>query len=229
MNVLFKETFLGKNVFMKRIIKTLIIIILIAAVAAGILFVVRTILPGRWKSDGSTDIEPVQADITDDELKEYVCVILNAIKERDYGAVASVVHPEYGVIFSPYATVSLSTDRCFTNGQVSGFAEDTKKYIWGVYDGSGEPIEMTPAEYFDQFVFDVDFTKCVNFGIDEILRTGNSLENVEEVFSNARYVDCYMPDPKGESEPDWNSLRLVFEEYDGCLMLTAVIHNEYTI
>ncbi len=221
---------LGKNGTMRRTLKTLLITIITAIVILGIVWAIMSLLSGGWVRKHITErITPVQADVSDEELTDYVKDILAVIRDRDYERLSTVVHPEYGVIFSPYATVTLSTDKCFTDTQVAGFADNNKKYIWGIFDGSGEPIEMTPAEYFDRFVYDTDFINCSNFGIDEVLREGNSLENIDEVFSNARYVDCYMPDPKGETEPEWRSLRLVFEEYNGGLWLTAIVHSEYTI
>lgn len=222
---------LGKNGTMRKTLKTLMIIIITAIVVLGIVWAVMSIISGRWavKTRVSGGITPAAADVTEEGLTDYVKEILAAIKDRDYGRLSTVVHPEYGVIFSPYATVTLGTDKCFTDKQVAGFAYNSKKYIWGIYDGSGEPIEMTPAEYFNRFVYDADFVNCSSFGIDRVLRVGNSLENIDEVFSNARYVDCYMPDPRGETEPEWSSLRLVFEEYDGGLWLTAIVHSEYTI
>lgn len=217
---------------MKKLLKPLTIILLTAALVLGITLAAISLLDGKLKlAQGRKPdvIVAVDSSVSDEELTNYVKLIIKAIKERDYAAIASVVHPDYGVIFSPYATINLTTDRCFTKAQVAAFNSDVKEYIWGIYDGSGEPIEMTPASYFNEFVFDTDFTKCSNYGVDEILRSGNSLENVEEVFTDARYVDCYMPDPKGEGEPNWRSLRLVFEDYKGELLLTAVIHSENTI
>ena len=219
-----------KNGAMKRTFKTILVVLITAVVVLGIVWAVMSLATGKWgMRHKSGAIAPVQADVSDDELTDYVKDILKAIKDRDYEKLSTVVHPEYGVIFTPYATITLDTDKCFTDKQVADFADNTKKYIWGIYDGSGEPIEMTPAEYFDRFVYDADFLNSSSFGIDEVLRVGNSLENIDEVFADARYVDCYIPDPKGETEPEWKSLRLVFEEYNGQLWLTAIVHSEYTI
>ena len=74
---------------------------------------------------------------------------------------------------------------------------------------------------------DVDFTQSRDYSIDEVYRSGNALENVKEVFPNARFVDFYIP---GEDmDINWRSLKLVFESHDGKLYLTAVIHGENTI
>lgn len=215
---------------MKKLLRTILAVVIALVLIAGIFLVIRLLQnpkPGEFRVKRSdTVIEAVNADADDDEIVEYAREILFAMANKDYVALASVAHADYGVIFSPYATVDLATG-CFTASQIAGFDSDNTKYIWGVYDGSGEPIEMTPAEYFEGFVFDTDFTKCENFGVDEILRAGNSLENITEVFPDCRFVDCYMPN--AESDESWASLRLVFEEQNGKLMLSAVVHSENTI
>ena len=217
---------------MSKSLKTILTAVLIAVIALSVVFAALSIITGRSPFNKGTsrgDVVPVKSDVTDEELISYARELINVIKKGDYRSVAEVVHPEYGVIFSPYATVNLSVDRCFTKDQVAEFAHDNKTYIWGVYDGSGEPIELTPEKYFARFVFDVDFSACETFGVDEVIRTGNSLENIDDIFPTARYVDCFMPDPADPDGWDWRSLRFVFEEYDGTLFLTAIIHSENTM
>lgn len=211
---------------MKKLLKIAIILIICAVIFAGAAFIIRAVDP---KTADSGTTEPIAANADDESLISYTREILGILSARDYTSLSRIAHPERGIVFVPYATVNLASDCCFTPSQIANFAFDNSKYIWGVYDGSGEPVELTPSEYFNEFVFDVDFTKCNNFGINEILRTGNSLENIEEAFPGCVYVDCYMPDPAEEGGPNWQSLRLVFEEYDGKLMLSAIVHNEFTV
>lgn len=155
---------------------------------------------------------------------------LKAIKDGDYAALAGTVHPEYGVVFSPYATISLSSNKCFTKSQVANFAADANTYVWGVYDGSGDPIELTPAEYFARFVHNKEFARAPLIGVNYIVKSGNALENITEVFPGVRFVDFYLPgDDKSADGHDWNSLRLGFEEYAGALRLTVILHSEWTV
>jgi hypothetical protein len=121
------------------------------------------------------------------------------------------------------------TNKCFTAAQVENFPQDGNKYVWGLFDGSGEPIEMTPVEYFARFVMDKDFTQAEQLGIDKIIRSGNALENIDEVFPNARYVDFHFEGSPENTGLDWGSLRLGFEDYKGELRLTIILHSEWTI
>jgi hypothetical protein len=168
--------------------------------------------------------------IHNSELIEKAYAVLDDIKNGDYGALARSVHPEYGVIFSPYATISLSSNKCFTSNQVADFETDANAYVWGVYDGSGDPIEMTPAEYFARFVYNKDFSRAPAIGVNYVVRSGNALENITEVFPDVRFVEFHSPgDDKNPDSHSWNSLRLGFEEYAGALRLTVILHSEWTV
>lgn len=182
------------------------------------------------KTNGQNQMIAIKADASNAELTDYAFSILQDIKAGDYEALARSVHPEFGVVFSPYATINLTTNKCFTASQVEGFSQDKNKYVWGKYDGKGDPIELTPTEYFKVFVFDKDYTQASEIGIDTIVKSGNSLENIEELFPKARFVDFYIPGADSESDGlDWSSIRLGFEEYRGELKLTVVLHSMWTI
>ena len=156
--------------------------------------------------------------------------VLRHIRDDDFIAFSRVVHPEFGVVFSPSATINLSTDRRFNSDQVATLNTDTVTYVWGVYNGSGEPIELTPPEYFNEFVPASRHLDSPIVGINHIIRSGNALENIKDVFPDVRFVDFHVPGGGGEmsEEFDWSSLRLGFEEYDGSLWLTVIVHSTWT-
>lgn len=164
------------------------------------------------------------------ELTSLAYKVLAYIKDGDYEMLAETVHPEYGVVFSPCATVTLLTNRYFRPEQIAAFGDDMNAYVWGVRNGSGEPIEMTPADYFANYVFDKDYSAANIIGVDHVVRSGNALENIMDIFPGVRFVDFYVPG--SERDPSdvltWSSLRLGFEEYEGALWLTVIIHSAWT-
>lgn len=164
-----------------------------------------------------------------EQLSGLAFEVAGYIKNHDYRALSKMVHPEYGVIISPYATISLSSNKCFTRVDVSGFVDDKSSYIWGIADGVGNPIEMTPDNYFSEYVYDYDYVNSSVIGINRIIKSGNSLENLSEMFPECQFVDLHNPGTAEMEYADWSTLRLVFEEYDGVLMLTAIIHSESTL
>ena len=164
------------------------------------------------------------------ELTATAYEVLDCIKAGDFAQLARFVHPELGVMFSPNATVTPSANKRFSAEEIAAFGGDTNIYVWGVYSAGGEPIEMTPAEYFTRFVFCKDYTTAPYLGVNSIVRSGNALENITEVFPNIQYIDFHMPGG-GHSpidDTEWSSLRLGFEELDGRLWLTVITHSEWS-
>jgi len=163
-------------------------------------------------------------------LTQLAIEAVSYIQVEDYASLASLVHPEYGLVFSPYANINLQSTQCFSAAQVATLGGNAEVYIWGVFDGSAEPISMTPAAYWKRFVWDRDYTNAPVLTVNTIAAVGNALENVLEVFAAAQFVEFHFPgsDPKYENL-DWSTLRLVFEEYNGYYLLTAIVHSEWTI
>ena len=155
--------------------------------------------------------------------------VLEYIKDDDFVALSHVIHPHYGVVISPYATINLTTDRHFNAEQIAVLDTDTNIYVWGVYNGSGEPIELTPVDYFAGFIPAAEHLKAPVIGINQIVRSGNALENISEVFPNAQFVDFHIPVGESAAEFDRSSLRLGFEEYDGYLRLVFIIYSKWTV
>ena len=165
------------------------------------------------------------------ELSAFAYRVLDDIKAGDYSALSRIANPDLGILFSPQATVDKSTNKRFSAAEVAGFETDTNIYVWGVNGASGEPIEMTPSEYFDRYVFFKDYTSAPYIGVNRIIRSGNALENISDVFPDMQFVEFNIPG--SEQDPtadfDWCSLRLGFEEYNGSLWLTAIIHSEWSV
>ncbi len=155
---------------------------------------------------------------------------LEAMKAKDYAALSALVCPERGVTFTPYSTVDPDCNQTLTADQIAGLAGDDTVYAWGLQDGSGSPIKLTGADYFDAFVFNADYTQAPIVSIDTVCASGNAMENVVESYPGGRFVEYHFPglDPTLEGY-DWCSLKLVFEEYQGQWCLTGLIHSEWTI
>jgi len=153
--------------------------------------------------------------------------ILEYIKDDDFTALSKVVHPEYGVVLSPYATINLATDRRFSAEQIASLDSDTNIYVWGVYNGRGEPIELTPVDYFTEFVPASDFFDAKIIGINQIVRSGNALENITDIFPNVQFIDFHISGEDSIDGLDWSSLRLGFEEYDGYYRLVTIVYSTF--
>lgn len=156
-------------------------------------------------------------------------LVISALKSKDMTALSQYVHPQMGLRFSPYATVK-DTDQVFTADQVAGLMADPTVFLWGNFDGSGQPINLTFADYYAKFIYDEDFANAPEVSLNHRLGTGNSSDNIFEYYQSSMYVEFYFPgfDPQ-YAGMDWRSLRLVFMQQDGTWYLVGIIHDQWTI
>ena len=155
--------------------------------------------------------------------------VLLALKHKNYQQLTDLVHPQLCLRFSPYPTL-VDRDRVFCPQRLWQLWEDQSLSIWGVYDGTGELIQMTFAEYHQEFIYDLDFFQAEVVGYNEEVSTGNAINNIEEVYPEAQFIEYYFSgvDPQ-YAGLDWRSLKLVFVNQDGAWYLTALVHGEWTI
>ena len=155
--------------------------------------------------------------------------VIRVLGERDTETLSTLIHPAEGVRFSPYTFVRES-DLVFIPDQIGGLLTDPTQYVWGIYDGSGLPIELTFVEYYDRFVYDQDFTNAEQIGYDQTLGTGNTINNCSQFYPQAVVVEYHFSgfDPN-LAGMDWRSLRLVLKEEGGVWYLVGIVHDEWTI
>ena len=153
-----------------------------------------------------------------------------SIKQRDFALLSTVVHPQKGVRFSPYSYVHMTErDLVFSANQVAGFSSDATTYLWGSYDGSGAPINLTPQDYFNEFVYDVDFAQPEQLGLNQVLGKGNTINNITEAYPQAVFLEFYFSGFDVQyGGMDWRSLRLVFEKIEDVWYLVGIVHDEWT-
>lgn len=153
--------------------------------------------------------------------------VAGCLRSGDYEALSQRIHPEYGLIFSPYSTINLGSNQCFTPNRVAYAEEDDTIYVWGTRYGTDEPIQLTTEQYFSAYVYDRDYLYAPMIGLNQVLKSGNALENVSAIFPDGQFVDLCFPgtSPDGTG---WSILRMVFEPYEDTLRLSALIHSTYT-
>lgn len=183
-----------------------------------------------YTAAAAEDKEIIKPKIAEDIIKEKAEKVIGAIAARNFNELADYVHPEKGLRFTPYTYVRIDKDVVFTKEQISNFFDNDQDYLWGHYDGSGKKIRLTPAEYYNEFIYTEDFINADEIGYNEVLSSGNMLENQFEVYENPIIVEYYFPGFKAKfGGMDWKSLRLVFEKYKNDWKLSGIIHNQWTI
>ena len=173
---------------------------------------------------------PVYDKISNADITAFAFDVLELIRDEDFVSLSEMVHPDFGLVLSPVATISLNSDMRFGAQQVAQFLTDNTVYVWGV-DDLGIPIELTPAQYFNEFVLSCDYINASLIGVDRVVRSGNALENLTEKFPGIRFVDFHIPadDRNTSDDLDWSSLRLGFEEHDNRLWLSVIVNSTWTV
>lgn len=157
-------------------------------------------------------------------------VVIDLLKNKDMDSLATYIHPDKGVRFTPYAYVDLQNDLVFTAQQIGILLQSNQSYLWGAYDGTGDPIQATFSNYYDKFVYDVDFANPHMIGNNVRIGQGNSLNNITQVYPNGSFVEFHFTGFDAQYDGiDWRSLRLVFEELNGTWYLVGIIHDQWTI
>ena len=85
--------------------------------------------------------------------------VVEAFEAKDGRRLAQLVHPAKGVRFSPGAYVEVKSDVVFSRDQVIPFWRDRQTYTWGIADGTGDPIIMTPGQYCARYIMNRDFLR----------------------------------------------------------------------
>ena len=165
-----------------------------------------------------------------DSFEKMAMNTLIRLQYKDMDAIAEIAHPDSGIRFSPYANVNMTNDIVLTSEELRNVTSDETIRNWGVFDGSGMPMNFTFNQYYDRFIYDHDFVNAETITVNEIMAVGNMYENMTEIYPNASYSEYYFPGFNPEYEGmDWAALRLVFDQKDGEWYLVGVIHDNWTI
>lgn len=158
-----------------------------------------------------------------------VDAVLLAIKNDDLLTLSTFVGPQW-LRFSPYEYVNIWTDIVLTTAEVANWLAMSSTRTRGVYDGSGEPIDLWIGQYFGKFVNDADYTTAPEITYNQSTQRGNMINNIAQVYSGKQWADFYFPwfDPQYEGM-DRKSLTLVFEDIGGQWNLIGIVHGQRTI
>ncbi len=162
-------------------------------------------------------------------LQETSAQVIQALAEKDLETVATFVHPEMGVRFSPYAYVR-EEHQIFMSDELAALSGSEQTYLWGQYDGSGEPIELTFDDYYEEFIYSADFINPEEMAVNDRLGQGNTINNISDFYPDSSFVEYHFSGFEEQYEGmDWESLRLVFIQEDGTWYLVGIVHDEWTI
>ncbi len=154
--------------------------------------------------------------------------ILILLRDRDLEQLAEWVHPERGVRLTPFGYID-EGDLVFTAEQLPGRFDDPTLWEWGFHAGSGEPILLTFADYYDRFVYSHNFFQCQTIGLNQRISLGSTLDNSQAFFPGATVFEYHFDgfDPM-YGGMDWRSLRLILEPWGEGWYLVGIVNDEWT-
>ncbi|RSK26605.1 hypothetical protein EJF36_06895 [Bacillus sp. HMF5848] len=195
-------------------------------------------------NDSSTNSESPEADEEDENnnngesdvalnVEALAVTIVEALKNHDMETVVahSIVSDNEGegLLFSPYIYIE-NNALTLTQSELLNFFSITSTYTWGVEDGTGFPIELTPSDYFNRYVYNKDYSNPDEVHVNNLMQRGNLINNVASVFPGAAYVEFFIEGDPNIGGMDWGSLLFVFEQNtSGYYQLVAIVHDEWTI
>ena len=167
---------------------------------------------------------------TEEIIRDKSDQVIAALRDRDLDRLASLVHPAQGIRFSPYAFV-LESDISIAVEDLPNLLSQATVLLWGVYDGSGAPIELTFAQYYDQFIYDQDFANAKAIAYNQrIGGVGATIDNISDFYPGGVTIEYHFTGFEHEyGGLDWRSLRLVFMKFEGEWFLVGIVHDEWTI
>ncbi len=205
----------------------------------AIIFVVSVVIScnDNPKKDRGTKVEtvPVIADtITDfsNPASEVVATsrrVLSLLKNKSFIQLSALFHPTRGIRFSPYGLVDTSSHMALLATDFLAAIKNKQRLYWGSYDGTGDSIVLTAAQYYNKFIYNADFLNAEKSSLDKRISTGNSLDNLATVYPGCNYTEHYFSGfNKKYGGMDWTSLKLVFSFYEGRIYLVAIVHDQWT-
>jgi hypothetical protein len=154
-----------------------------------------------------------------------------ALKNKNMIQLAAMAHPVKGIRFTPYNFVNTDQggDLVFKGTQIAGLWASQKRYLWGEFDGSGDPIRMTFAKYFGRFIFSRDFANAHTVVYNQAASPGTTIDNFADAYPKAKFVGYHFSRSKDGNDMGWETLYLIFEKSGKKWYLVGISHDEWTI
>lgn len=140
------------------------------------------------------------------------------LKQKNFGRLAQkYIHPEKGVHLLPFGLEA--PGKVFSPEMMKGAFSGSARHDWG--NAGGRPLEMDFQTYYDNYIFDEDFTDGAEKHFNEVHCPGQSGLSAAQIAR--KFPDCIFV----EFCKSGKSLVLVFERLQNGLDwgLLAVMHN----
>lgn len=168
-----------------------------------------------------------QIDMTNKE--QVIDYTIKALKEKNIDNLEKVTSKEW-IRFSPYSYIDKDIHITLQKEELKDAFESETQYVRWSEDWTGDPILMTFKNYLKRYVYDVDFQQMSERFYDKNFQRGNSINNIEDIYTWASTIEFFVPGINPEYEwMDRRWLTLVLQQEDNERKIRAIVHNEWTI
>lgn len=165
-----------------------------------------------------SDQNPLEQVTIEEKAKD----IVQALHNRNMDVLASYVHKEKGLLFTPEAYIA-DYSLTFPVDQIATLLEDPTEYVWGLQEANTE-IKLTPEAYFEERIRAERFLNPDEVNVDPNVPSGERATNIKDYFPESKVVEFHYAGTEQYGGMDWRSLNLVFEENDqGIWDLVAIV------
>lgn len=164
----------------------------------------------------------------DGNLEGLATVILPLLQAKDYATLATFIHPQAGLRFSPQLFIYTNTDLVFTREQVANFVLDNAIHTWGTHAAKGDLLQLSVVDYWNEYVIPSMPDQQWQMLAEGQKSPSIAIDNFSDVYPQGSYVDFVKPGTEEFGNLDWQLLRLVFEQAtDGAYYLVGIIHDNW--
>lgn len=153
---------------------------------------------------------------------------IKSLKEKNMESLSQIVWIDW-VIFSPYNNINTWHKKIFKDSFKNLFSNTQIINRW-VYDWSWEPINLNFKDYFDKFIYDVDFSTAPEKILNKVVQRWNIINNIETFYPGSQTIEYYFS--WFDSQYEWidrKSLTLIFSKTWNNRYLIWISHWQRTI
>lgn len=170
-----------------------------------------------------TNLSALSKDIIEDKALDTITLI----KDKDFKGLSKLVHPINGLILSSTPEIKISIESAIKKDTIANWTiKDDKKYTWGVFDGEGKEIELTLEDYYNLYIYDVDYLNKAEVTYNKLTQRDESKKiNVYELYKEGIVVEYFYKGTEENNYVDWKSIYLCFEKYNNDWYLSGIVHS----
>lgn len=164
--------------------------------------------------------------LSKDIISEKTQIAVQYIKDKNFKKLAEMVHPTKHLRVSHTSEIQINSETLIKKEQLESLSSDETKYTWGITDGQGQLIKLTFNEFYEKYIYDVDYATEAEITYNKYTQRPNqNNNNVYQIFNSGIVVEYFYKGSEENDYTDWKSLYLCFENYENTWYLSGIIHS----